>query len=81
MRAYAPEGLGIACPPLPGSEVHGSRPGSGDLPAIATYAGIEVARCAWRWQAGGRRAELIRRKADETQNETGKFRVVMARFQ
>jgi len=26
----------------------------GDLPAIATPASIEAARCAWRWQAGGR---------------------------
>jgi len=25
----------------------------GNLPAIATYAGVEPATCTWRWQAGG----------------------------
>jgi len=25
----------------------------GNLPAIATHAGIEPAPCTWRWQAGG----------------------------
>ena len=25
----------------------------GNLPAIATHAGIEAASCTWRWQAGG----------------------------
>ena len=29
----------------------------GDLPAIATHAGNEAARCTRRWQAGGRRAQ------------------------
>jgi len=28
-------------------------PSHGNLPAIATNAGIEPATCTWRWQAGG----------------------------
>jgi len=31
----------------------------GNLPAIATHADIEAARCAWRWQAGGGQGEAI----------------------
>ena len=33
---------------------------SGNLPAIATHAGIEPAPCTWRWQAGGGEVYLIR---------------------
>jgi len=43
------------CPPLPRTVALNLPFVPGDLPAIATYAGIEAARCAWRWQAGGRR--------------------------
>jgi len=31
----------------------------GNLPAIATHADIEAARCAWRWQAGGGQGKAI----------------------
>jgi len=31
----------------------------GDLPAIATHAGIEPTTCTWRWQAGGGQASIF----------------------
>jgi len=37
----------------------------GNLPAIATHAGIVAAPCTWRWQAGGGQA-LFHRNARNT---------------
>ncbi len=50
------------CPPVASAAPGIARPSRGgrapgDLPAIATHAGNEAARCTRRWQAGGRRAQ------------------------
>jgi len=39
--------------PTPRSSGNCNAETHGNLPAIATHAGIEAARCTWRWQAGG----------------------------
>jgi len=48
-------GVSRTCPPLPRMLAFKLPTVPGDLPAIAKHAAIEAARCAWRWQAGGRR--------------------------